>query len=97
MTNATGDLAVSDVDLVDAYMYVLGRYLVIRQEHRDLAEEGIDYNVLKHSPAVVGGTEASAAPTFVNPNLDVVYSEAWIAVDHETPAILTVPQVPEGR
>ena len=29
------------------------------------------------------GAEAGVAPTFVNPNLDVVYSEAWIGVDAE--------------
>ena len=43
------------------------------------------------------GTDSGAAPTFVNPNLDVVYSEAWIAVDEYTPAILEVPAVPPGR
>ena len=32
----------------------------------------------------------------MNPNLDVVYSEAWIAVDENTPALLEVPQVPAG-
>jgi hypothetical protein len=97
MSSTTGEPAVPDAQLVDAYIYILGRYLVIRQEHMDLAEDGVDYNVLKHSPPVVGGTEASVAPTFVNPNLDVVYSEAWLAVDSETPVILTVPEVPEGR
>ena len=40
--------------------------------------------------------QAGQAPTFVNPNLDVVYSEAWIAVDEHTPAILEVPVVPAG-
>ena len=33
----------------------------------------------------------------MNPNLDVVYSEAWIAVDDVTPAILEIPEVPAGR
>ena len=32
----------------------------------------------------------------MNPNLDVVYSEAWIAVDEDTPAILEVPEIPAG-
>src|SRR6188472_1210395 len=86
----------SDEQVTQAWVYLLGRYLVIRQEGIDLAEDGIDYNVIKHNPAVVVGSAAGAAPTFVNPNLDVVYSEAWIAVDEATPAILQVPQVPAG-
>jgi hypothetical protein len=83
--------------VTEAWVYLFGRYLVIRQERIDLSEDGIDYNVLKHNPAVVVGTDAGAAPTFVNPNLDVVYSEAWIAVDASTPAILEIPAVPAGR
>lgn len=82
--------------ITDGWVYLFGRYLVMRQEGIDLAEEGMDYNVLKHNPAVVVGTDSGAAPTFVNPNLDVVYSEAWIAVDDSTPAILEVPEVPTG-
>ena len=89
-------LGLSVDELADAWTYVFGRYLVIRQEHIDLAEDGVDYNVLKHNPAVLAGVQAGQAPTFVNPNLDVVYSEAWIAVDEHTPAILDVPAVPAG-
>ena len=84
-------------DVTEVWVYLLGRYLVLRQEKTDLAEEGVDYNVLKHNPAVVAGSSAASAPTFVNPNLDVVYSEAWIAVDENTPAILEIPEVPAGR
>jgi hypothetical protein len=69
---------------------------VIRQEAVDLAEDGADYNVLKHNPPVNAGDRAGSAPTFVNPNLDVVYSEAWIAVDAATPTILEIPEVPAG-
>ena len=83
--------------VTEAWVYLLGRYLVMRQESVDLAEDGIGYNVLKHNPAVVVGSSAASAPTFVNPNLDVVYSEAWIAVDENTPAILEIPAVPAGR
>ena len=87
----------SDEQVTEAWVYLLGRYLVIRQEAIDLAEDGADYNVLKHNPAVVVGSGAASAPTFVNPNLDVVYSEAWIAVDETTPAILEIPAIPAGR
>ncbi len=58
--------------ITDGWVYLFGRYLVMRQERIDLAEECMDYNVLKHNPAVVVGTDPGAAPTFVNPNLDVV-------------------------
>jgi hypothetical protein len=89
-------LGLSVAELGEAWTYLFGRFLVIRQERVDLAEDGVDYNVLKHNPAVLAGIEAGQAPTFVNPNLDVVYSEAWIAVDERTPAILEVPEIPRG-
>ncbi|WP_420992401.1 DUF1214 domain-containing protein [Cupriavidus sp. 30B13] len=74
--------------VADAYVYLLGRALVIRQEHADLAEPGIGYNVIKYNP--VGSAD------FVNPNLDVAYLEAWIAVDDKTPVLLDIPAV-KGR
>jgi hypothetical protein len=83
-------------ELTDAWVYVFGRYLVVRQEQADLAEAGVDYNVLKHNPPVLSGAGAGVAPMFVNPNLDVVYSEAWIAVDENTPALVEVARVPAG-
>ena len=94
MAEQVAGLGLSVDELADAWTYVFGRYLVIRQEHIDLDEDGVDYNVLKHNPAVLAGVGAGQAPTFVNPNLDVVYSEAWIAVDEHTAAILDVPAVP---
>lgn len=81
-------LSLSDKDVVDTYIYLLARYLVIRQEHIDIAEEGVDYNVIKFNE--LGKAE------FVNPNLDVAYLETWIAVDSDTPVVLEIPQV-EGR
>ncbi len=81
-------LGLSEKDVIDAYIYILGRYLVIRQEHIDLAEEGVDYNVIKRNE--LGKAE------FVNPNLDVAYLEAWFAVDEKTPVILEIPKI-EGR
>jgi hypothetical protein len=75
-------------DIVDSYIYILARYLVIRQEHIDMAEEGVDYNVIKYNE--LGKAE------FVNPNLDVAYLETWFAVDEGTPVILEIPKI-EGR
>jgi hypothetical protein len=59
--------------------------LVIRQEHMDRKGEGFAYNAIKYNP--LGSAD------FVNPNFDVAYLEAWIAVDEKTPALLEVPQV----
>ena len=78
----------SDADLYDAYVYLLGRALVVRQEVADLSEDGIEYNLIKYNPV--------GSANFVNPNLDVAYLEAWIAVDEGTLAKLSVPKV-EGR
>lgn len=71
--------------VADTYVYLLGRAIVIRQEHTDMKEPGVDYNVIKYNP--VGSAD------FVNPNLDVAYLEAWIAVDDKTPVLLEIPEV----
>jgi len=96
MSGSIDGLGMTVEELTDAWVYLFGRFLVIRQEHVDLAEDGAAYNAIKHNPPVLSGAEAGVAPTFVNPNLDVVYSEAWIGVDAETPALLVVPEVPAG-
>lgn len=77
-----------DKTLADAYVYLLGRALVIRQEHMDRKAPGFAYNTIKYNP--LGSAD------FVNPNFDVAYLEAWFAVDDKTPVILEVPKV-EGR
>ena len=74
----------SDKDIVDAYHYFLGRLLVLRQEHLDLQGTG-RWNVVVHRDA---GGVASA-----NPNLDVTYSEAWIAVDKDSCTIVELPVI----
>ncbi len=96
MTDSLPGADFSSQDVTEAYVYLLGRYLVIRQEAIDVAEPGGGYNVLKHNPPVNAGDTAGSAPTFVNPNLDVVYSEAWLAVDADTPVDLGDPRDP-GR
>jgi hypothetical protein len=58
---------------------------VIRQEQTDLKEPGITYNAIKYNP--VGSAD------FVNPNLDVAYLEAWIAVDDKTPVLMGALEV----
>jgi hypothetical protein len=74
-----------DQTIANAYLYLLGRALVIRQERHDLAEAGVQYNAIKYNP--LGSAD------FVNPNFDVAYLEAWIAVDAATPALLEVPAI----
>ncbi|MGI9372784.1 MAG: DUF1254 domain-containing protein [Hyphomicrobiales bacterium] len=74
--------------IINSYVYLLARHLVLRQEHTDFEEEEIGHNTIKFNP--VGGAN------FVNPNLDVAYLEAWVVVDEKTPAILTIPKI-EGR
>lgn len=82
------NLGLTEKEVIDSWIYALGRYLVIRQEHIDMAEEGVDYNVIKYNE--LGKAE------FVNPNLDVAYLEAWFAIDENTPVILEIPKI-EGR
>ena len=55
MSDSVGGLGMTVEELTDAWVYVFGRYLVIRQEHADLAEAGVDYNVIKHNPPVLSG------------------------------------------
>ena len=74
--------------ITDAYVYLLGRALVVRQEHIDRKGAGFAYNQVKYNP--LGSAD------FVNPNFDVAYLEGWIAVDEDHPVIIEVPEV-KGR
>jgi hypothetical protein len=78
---------VSDKDIVDAYQYMLGRWLVPRQETLDV-KEGLKWNEVKHREP--GGV------AWANPNLDVAYSEAWIAVDEASCTLVNLPEI-KGR
>ena len=74
--------------IAGAYTYLLGRALVIRQEHMDRGAPGFAYNTIKYNP--IGSAD------WVNPNLDTAYLEAWFAVDDDTPVIFEVPEI-KGR
>lgn len=74
-----------DRTIEDAYIYLLGRALVIRQEHMDRAGQGFAYNTIKYNP--LGSAD------FVNPNFDVAYLEAWFAVDDKAAVLLEVPEI----
>lgn len=78
---------IADQDISDAYIYLLGRLLVTRQQQLDF-KEGFKWNELVHrKPGEVD---------WPNPNLDVAYSEAWVAVDENSCTMVSVPKV-EGR
>ena len=77
----------SERDISDAYIYLLGRLLVMRQQALDF-QEGFKWNEIVHRKP--GGVD------WPNPNLDVAYSEAWVAVDESSCTIVSVPKV-EGR
>ena len=76
--------AISDQDISDGYIYLLGRLLVLRQQNLDF-KEGFKWNEIVH--------RKPGAVDWPNPNLDVAYSEAWIAVDENSYTLLTVPQI----
>src|SRR4051794_7664356 len=71
--------------IVDAYLYLFGRLLVARQENHDISVEKVGWNTIKYN--ALGSAE------FVNPNLDVAYLEAWIAVDPQHAVTLVIPTI----
>jgi len=74
----------TDQDVSDAYIYLLGRLLVTRQQQLDF-QEGFKWNEIVH--------RKPGAVDWPNPNLDVAYSEAWVAVDENSCTVVTVPRV----
>src|SRR5258707_15127468 len=79
--------SITDQDISDAYIYLLGRLMVTRQQQLDF-QEGFKWNELVHRKP--GGVD------WPNRNLDVSYSEAWVAVDKSSCTVVSVPKV-EGR
>ena len=75
---------IADQDISDAYLYLLSRLLVLRQQQLDF-QEGFKWNALVHrKPGEVD---------WPNPNLDVAYSEAWVAVDEKSCLLISVPRI----
>ncbi|RFM26897.1 DUF1214 domain-containing protein [Deminuibacter soli] len=72
-------------EIVESYVYLLGRALAVRQEQIDLRAPQFEYNVIKYN-------EAGKAD-FVNPNLDVAYMEAWFAIDENSAIIIEIPPI----
>lgn len=78
---------IGEQEISDSYIYLLGRLLVTRQQQLDF-EEGFKWNEILH--------RKPGAVDWPSPNLDVAYSEAWVAVDENSCTLVTVPKV-EGR
>jgi hypothetical protein len=66
---------------------MLGRLLVLRQENLDF-KEGFKWNEIIHRAP--GGVD------WANPNLDVIYSEAWIGLDEKSCTLIDIPEI-KGR
>lgn len=77
----------TDRDIIDAYHYMLGRWLVLRQETLDF-KEGFKWNQVIHREP--GG------PGSASPNLDIAMSEAWVAVDETSCTLIELPDI-KGR
>jgi len=75
----------SEGDICDAYLYLLGRLLVLRQEHLDFALDGFHWNQLVHRD--IGRV------TGPNPDLDVAHSDAWIAIDETSCTVIEIPPI----
>lgn len=85
---ANAGILASDQEISDAYVYLLGRELITRQQQVDFDHEGFVWNQLLH--------REPGAVDWPNPNLDVAYSEAWVTIDEASFLLVTVPVI-EGR
>ena len=74
-----------DNEIIDSYVYLLGRALAVRQEQMDFDDPALEYNTIKYNE--------TGKADFVNPNLDVAYMEAWIAIDENSAVILEIPEI----
>jgi len=84
VTAQTPSGCASEREISDAYIYLLGRLFVTRQQQLDF-REGFRWNELLH--------RKPGAVDWPNPNLDVAYSEGWVAVDERSCTVVSVPEV----
>ena len=76
--------AILPYEIGDAYLYLLGRALVLREQRRDF-EQGAQWNQLVHRKP--GDREGES------PQPDVLVSEAWIVVDEQHCVALEIPKI----
>lgn len=86
--DANDAAVLSDKDIANAYVYLLGRDIILKQVRIDFENEGFNWNTLVYRTP--GGV------AWANPNLDVAYSEAWIAIDENSCALVEIPKI-KGR
>lgn len=77
-----------DGDVVQAYQYLVARLVSLQQEQQDVQAAGMRWNELAHRPA-----DDVAA---LDPEPELVVSDAWIAVDAKSCTTLEVPRI-DGR
>jgi hypothetical protein len=76
--------SLTDQDIADAYVYLLARELMLKQEQKDF-EEGAKWNrIIYRIPGDI---------VWPNPNLDIAYNEAWVAVDENNCTLLQIPEI----
>src|ERR1700722_3258388 len=78
---------IADQDISDAYIYLLGRLLVMRQQQLDF-QEGFKWNEIVH--------RKPGAVDWPNPNLDVASPGAWVVLYLNRWMLVSVHKV-EGR
>nr|WP_180206209.1 DUF1214 domain-containing protein [Pseudomonas sp. SbOxS1]NYU06430.1 DUF1254 domain-containing protein [Pseudomonas sp. SbOxS1] len=83
-SSAADQMQPGDQDIADSYIYLLGRLHVTRQQQLDF-QKGFKWNEILH--------RTPGAVDWPNPNLDVAYSEAWVAVDESSCTIVSVPKI----
>ena len=82
-----GAICLEPQDVVDAYHFLVARWLVLRQQMLDL-RGGAKWNQIIHRPVFsLGGP---------NPNFDLIESDAWIALSKRSCTILELPPI-QGR
>ena len=75
--------ALSDRDICDSYLYLLGRLLALRHEHFDFLG-GARWNEIVHR---------DLDNTTNHAHLEVARSDAWIAVDESSCTLVDVPKI----
>ena len=75
--------ALSDRDICDSYLYLLGRLLALRHEHFDFLG-GARWNEIVHR---------DLDNTTNHAHLEVARSDAWIAVDESSCTLIDVPKI----
>lgn len=70
----------------DAYIYLLGRLLMLHQERTDIERGERSYNRITYEPLRSGGEATDK----------IAFHTAWIAVDDSIPVIVEIPKI-DGR